>query len=382
MRKKRVCLIALNQHGYYSLAIHYLRLFCLKDAYLAKRCSLFHVEYELEVSNKDILTNIVKLTPEIVAFSCYVWNIEKVVFLSQKIKEILPETMIMYGGQEVSCATAEELSIYSYADIIVDGAGEIPFRKILLSLVEDNLESIDQIPGVFFRRDEDLLRSSAPPETEIDLDSLPSPYLENAVRMPVESKLGIMIEQFRGCPNSCSFCFEADRTITPRSFSIDRIKEEFRWAKRAGQTYLHILDPVFCNNSLKKMYAFKEALLSIFATDEFRASIEIYADNITSDRAKLLDCYDIFDIGLQTTNVEANKTINRSFKLDNFLRGFNLLKSLGKTCNVYLIYGLPGDTYDSFMQSVSFAESLKPNTLFLNRLCVLKGTPLRKNREC
>lgn len=378
MKKKRVVIIAINTPGYYSLAIHYLKLYSCLDISLKKKCEVYTVEYDLTIADVSILSNLSKLQPDLIAFSCYIWNTNKVIALSRKIKKILPMTKIVLGGQEVTNSSVNYLEKYPFVDIIVDGEGEQVFKEILLSMIEDEFSSLKDIRCILYRDGTDI-RKNLPSNYVLRLDDIPSPYLEQEVKIPSKSHLGIMIDHIRGCPNNCAFCFEAMRCNSPRSFSIERIKEEVTWAESRGYDYFHILDPILCLNNQKKMEAMNLTFKDIFHKKDYTVSVEVYAENITDKNVTLLDCYHIFDIGLQTINPLTNRNINRKFDIDRFVTGFSLIKKQGKKTNIYLIYGLPGDDYDLFMEGICFADSLKPSAILLNKLCVLDGTPLRHN---
>jgi radical SAM superfamily enzyme YgiQ (UPF0313 family) len=378
MRIKRAVIIAINYPGYYSLAIHYLSLYAYLDASLRKKCKIYTAEYGLNVNDSSIINNVTKLQPDLIAFSCYLWNINRVIPLCTRIKELLPLSKIVLGGQEVTNSTINYLERYPYVDIIVDGEGERAFREILYSMIEDEFHSLKEIRGIQYRDETGIIRN--PPSTPmVNLDDIPSPYLAGKVNIPEKSLLGIMIDHVRGCPNTCAFCFEAMRCNSPKAFSLDRVKEEIAWAKSKGYDYFHIMDPVLCLNSPKRMETMNTIFRNIFHKNNYRVSVEVYAENINKNNILYLDCYHIFDIGLQTISPSTNSNINRKLNLDKFVEGFELIKKLNKKTNVYLIYGLPGDTYDTFMDGISFVDSLKPSAIFLNKLCVLDGTPLRHN---
>lgn len=376
MKKKRAVIIAINCLGYYSLAIHYLQLYTYRDEYLKNNCKIYTAEYDLNVDGASIVHNLVKLDPDLIAFSCYIWNIERVIQLAGQIKEILPNTKIVLGGQEVTNSSINYLATYYFLDIVVDGEGERPFKNIIHSMVDDEFQSLKLIPGIQYRDKLGIFRNP-PLSNDINLDDIPSPYLEGKVNILRQSRLGIMIDHVRGCPKQCGFCFEAMRCKIPKAFSLERIKEELKWAKLNGYDYFHILDPIIGLNKFNEMQTLNCIFKDIFQKEPYRASVEIYAEQINRNNYQFLDCYHIFDIGLQTINPLANTIINRKLILKKFVQGFELINSLRRNTNIYLIYGLPGDNYDEFLKSIYFAEQLKPSAIFLNKLCVLDGTPLR-----
>ncbi|MCP4624426.1 MAG: radical SAM protein [bacterium] len=376
MKKKRVIVIAINMPGYYSLATHYLKLYAVKDLYFSSCCEVYTAEYNLYVNDESILKNIFKLDPDIVAFSCYVWNIQKIIALCDKVKQRFPTKKVILGGQEVTNSTVNYLEIYPFIDYLVQGAGERTFKKLLMSLLEIDGTNLLSINGIKYRDNGRVIRSHVQ-ETQPALDEIPSPYLSEEVKIPKQSKLGIMIDHVRGCPQQCGFCFEAMRTSKPACFSLERIEKEIIWAKSKGYRYFHILDPILCLNNIDKLKRLNSIFKRVFYCEEYRVSVEVYAEHISPATALHLDGFHIFDIGLQSIHPVANKNIRRKLDIERFIDGFARLKSLNRITNIYLIYGLPGDNYDTFMDGVCFVEDLKPSAIFLNRLLILDGTPLR-----
>ncbi len=380
LRMRRVLLIAINCSGYYSLAIHYLKLYAYRDINIRKGCRIYTAEYDLNTDNNSILCNVAKLSPDVVAFSCYVWNMKKVITLAGEIKGVSPGIEIIFGGQEVTNSTINYLERYPFIDIIVDGEGEKVFWELLHSLMDDNLRCLREVKGIQYRDDNGTC-TNPPSEGISDLDEIPSPYLAGAVAIPERSRLGVMLDHVRGCQKRCSFCFEAQRMIRPKAFSVERVHEEIVWAKSHGYQSFHIMDPTLCMNDRRRMESLNDSFKRIYHNEEYWASVEIYAENIVGEIIALLDCYHLFDVGLQTINPVANRNISRHLNVDRFVEGFELLKTLGRNTNIYLIYGLPGDDHDQFMKGVCFAETLAPTFIFLNKLCVLNGTPLRRHAE-
>ncbi len=376
MKIKTIIIVAINCPGYYSLAVHYLKLYSDSDRYLRKRCKILTAEYNTNTDNNFIINELTKLKPDLVAFSCNIWNIQKIIPISKIMKESFHNLKIIFGGQEVSNSSIDYLALHSFIDIVVEGEGEKTFKEIVYSMIEDNYDSLNTISGTHYRHQDELFYN---PKSNnlVDLNLLPSPYLEGRIINPDNRHLGVMIEHVRGCPNQCAFCFESKRYQKPRAFPLERVSEELSWARSRGYKNYHIMDPTLCLNNTKKMWELNNIIKEVFFNYDYMMSVEIYAEGITEKNYHYLDCYSHFDIGLQTITSQTNNNINRRLNLDKFIEGFNLVRKLKKQTNIFLIYGFPGDNHDRFLKGVYFVESLKPSIITLNKLLVLNGTPLR-----
>ena len=191
-----------------------------------------------------------------------------------------------------------------------------------------------------------------------------------------------MIELTRGCPHKCSFCFEADNFKRARSFSLERIQKELKQLYKSGIKKFHFLDPILACANLNRLKKLDQILKSIFKNNQdYFIPVEIYAEYINEKNIEYLKKFSAFDIGLQTINKEVQKNINRNFNLEKFEKGFYLLKNLKKETVIYLILGLPGDNFFSFVKSIQYVIKLKPSFFQLNYLYVLNGIPMRKDIE-
>lgn len=295
--------------------------------------------------------------------SVFVWNRENLEEIAFEIKKKFPKCIIIAGGPEV---TANPFNFKNF-DYLISGEGENS-SCLLLESLENNGNA--KIPGVYKNGEkpvQPILRSLSP-----DLEKINSPYLDGIINLKEFG--GALWELARGCPFKCSYCYESKGEKKIRYFPIQRIQNELELFEKEKISQVFVLDPTY--NANKKRALELLNLISRIAPKIF-FYFEVRAEFIDRELAKAfsrINCS--LQIGLQSSNVEVLKNVNRTFEEKKFKKNIGFLNAEGIIFGFDLIYGLPGDTFEGFRKSIDFALSLYPNNLELFCLSVLPGTDL------
>ena len=311
-----------------------------------------------------------------VCLSVYVWNrlvLEKV-GLSLMEKGIL----VIAGGPEI---TANPDSFVG-ADFVVSGEGEAAVPLLLEKLEKSSKSGIadtsifekDFAEEAFF-----VEKSKYHPETKkvfykksLAGEDLTSPYLDGT--LDLSKYEGALWELARGCPFKCSYCYESKGEKKVRLLPMERIEKELKLFAEKDVPQVFVLDPTYNANkeralSLLKMMA--KITPNTFYYFEARAE---FIDRQIAKAFTKLPC--AVQFGLQSSDEEVLKKVNRSFNKAQFVKNINILNQEGVIFGFDLIYGLPRDNLSGFCNSIDFALNLMPNNLELFCLSVLPGTDL------
>jgi radical SAM superfamily enzyme YgiQ (UPF0313 family) len=310
------------------------------------------------IGDAALLGLISERRPDIVGFTAYSWNIERILYLSQHLKNAFGP-QIAVGGPEIT--PDNSLLPSAHLDFLVYGDGEAVFRRLLK---DEALWS----RGHAAAEAADLFRSSR------------SPYLSGGLEPQIENVM--LLETQRGCPHHCAFCYYNKLHKGLVFAERDRVLEAVQWAcdQRIGE--LVLLDPSLnarpdLPDLLKEIRRINHGRrLSIFS--------EARAEGIEAGLAALFASAGFrgFEIGLQTTHPPALKAMRRAMNVDRFLQGTRLLRSNGIGVALDLIIGLPKDTPVSFRRSVDFvAENDLGADVQLFPLAVLPGTEFRQRHS-
>ena len=313
---------------------------------------------------------------KVVCLSVYVWNrlvLEKV-GLSLMEKGIL----VIAGGPEI---TANPDSFVG-ADFVVSGEGEAA-GPLLLEKLEKSSKFEKSDTGIFekdFAEEAFFVeKSKYHPETKkvfykksLAGEDLTSPYLDGT--LDLSKYEGALWELARGCPFKCSYCYESKGEKKVRLLPMERIEKELKLFAEKDVPQVFVLDPTYNANkeralSLLKMMA--KITPNTFYYFEARAE---FIDRQIAKAFTKLPC--AVQFGLQSSDEEVLKKVNRSFNKAQFVKNINILNQEGVIFGFDLIYGLPEDNLAGFCNSIDFALNLMPNNLELFCLSVLPGTDL------
>ncbi|KAB3534372.1 B12-binding domain-containing radical SAM protein [Alkaliphilus pronyensis] len=366
----KVLLTALNARFIHTnLAIRYLKK-SVEDVCPDTEIIEFTINHHIEY----ILPELYRVSPDVICFSCYIWNIEMILDLCDTIKRILPNITIILGGPEVSFETEDLMMKNDSIDIVVIGEGEITLNKLLKSL-KDN-EDYSQIPGLYYRVRGRILKTQGE-RIRPKINSLPFPYEGEQID---KDKI-VYYESSRGCPFNCQYCLSSSfRGVD--YLPIDRVKNELKHFLEVQVKQVKFVDRTF---NAKKDYAL-EIMKFILENNNGITNFhfEVTADLIDEEMLDFLKTVPVglfqFEIGVQSTNPETLKAIDR--KMD-FPLLSEVVEKIASYRNVHqhldLIVGLPMDDFFSFRKSFNDVFALRPEKLQIGFLKLLKGSGLKMN---
>lgn len=376
-----VILTTLNaKYIHSSLALRYLRSYC-RDEFPDTQL----VEYTINDVTMNIVGDLFKRRPDVVAFSCYIWNIRETIDVIKNLKKVMPEVTIILGGPEVSYDTQEWMEQLPEVDAIVIGEGEQTFLELLRELKRGIQQQhpefrLEEVAGIAYRKwdeqGEMRIRFTAPRAKMMDLNTIPSPYEDHLDEL---NNRIVYFEASRGCPFRCQFCLSSIEEGV-RYFDIDRVKRDLKRLIDHGIKTIKFVDRTF---NIHKKYAME---IFQFLMENHRGTVfqfEITADIMKPDVVDYLvenapPGIFRFEVGVQSTNDETNRLVMRRQNFEKLSRTVTKIKEAGKfTQHLDLIAGLPEEDYLSFRKTFNDVFALKPEELQLGFLKMLRGTGVR-----
>ena len=411
----RFLLTAINAKYIHSNpAIYSLRAYAGED--LQSHIEL--AEYTINQRMQDILADIYNREPDCIGFSCYIWNWNMIRELLAELPKILPHTDIWLGGPEVSYDAPKVLTEFPWVRGIMVGEGEVTFKELLQWYVDreearknethnnviymsdgtsDNASDVssdtlscdasEAVTGVVLKMLKQTrglcLPSGFTPQRELtDMSALPFLYCDEDSLEPFENRI-IYYESSRGCPYRCSYCLSSiDKRVRLRDIDIVKRELQFFLDRRVKQ--VKFVDRTFNCDHAHAMAIWQYLYEHDNSVTNFH--FEISADILREEEIALLNRlrpgHVQLEIGVQSTNPETIKEINRTMDVDRLER---IVGAIHEGHNIHLhldlIAGLPCEDYDSFVNSFNRVYALKPEQLQLGFLKVLKGSPMEEKAQ-
>jgi len=414
----RILLVGLNsRYVHTNLALR-----CLREALKEEGQADWNIsirEFSINEQIDNIAAEIYEEKPDLIGFSCYIWNITQVLALSKQLRLVMPQTYILVGGPEVSYDGENLLSYNPQIDAVIIGEGECSVPSLIKAMSSERL--LWEVSGVVWRlrKGVQMVRQEiVPPEfkgeilsyqedfivsnrstTLPDINKLPNPY---AVEEDLNGRLAY-IETTRGCPYNCKFCISSTFTGV-RFLEPERFRETIKKLFQYGAGTIKFVDRTFNAN---KKHGFE--ILKIFKEEAERyseeespkdlsmevkqkapfyprAHCEMAGELLDEDWIQFLRDYPSdmiqLEIGVQSTHQPTLEAISRP---QSFATWKEKVRYLQHTCNIPihldLIAGLPYEGWSEFTRSFNEVYEVKPDNLQLGFLKVLKGSEIWKKSE-
>lgn len=385
----KILLTAINAKYIHSnLAVYNLRAYAAHYAKGMTASDTVEIgEYTINNQMEDILEGIYKAKPDVLMFSCYIWNIAYVEELAEEFHKLRPEVPIWVGGPEVSYETESFLRCHPQITGVMIGEGEKTFCELAeyyAGEIRSNKEAkeikeiqtikqsvnLGEIAGIAYRNEEEIVFTA--PREMLDLSDIPFCYDEAG---DFKNRI-IYYESSRGCPFSCSYCLSSvEKQLRFRNTEL--VKKELQFFIDREVPQVKFVDRTFnCNHAhAMEIWSYIKEHDNGITNFHFEISADLLKEEelalIGTMRPGLIQ----LEIGVQSTNGATIKEIHRTMQLE---RLKEVVREVQKHENIHehldLIAGLPFEDYDIFAKSFDEIYELRPNQLQLGFLKVLKGS--------
>ena len=368
----RILLVALNaKYVHTNLALRYLR-----DGINADFPNNLLLEFSINDHLDRIAGEIYEAKPDVIGFSCYIWNLQEVMAVIRNLHPVCPDVKFVIGGPEVSFGPEEFMIEHPEVDALVIGEGEQSFLELLKTWQDGR--DLSDVLGIAWREREKIVLNpicESPP----DLNELPFPYAEDE---DLTGRL-VYVETTRGCPFNCQYCLSSTfRGV--RFLEAEKFRRLFRRVLENGARIIKFVDRTFNANkrhALRILDIVREESETHPDALKIRVHCEMAGDLLDEDWLNYLRDYPRgliqLEIGVQSTFLPTLEIVSRSQNFEKWKKYVSQFQTLGIPLHLDLIAGLPLENWINFRTSFNDVYIVQPDMLQLGFLKVLKGSGLR-----
>lgn len=321
--------------------------------------------------------------PDIIGCAWYGWNRSLTSKALTYIKSGYPDILTVVGGANAPETKEECLNDFLECpaiDVIIPNEGEIPFANLLENYTAYGRNDFFKHPidGVFFI-DKDTVVTGNPLSLVKDIDRYPSPYLEGYLDEFLYNDLFPIMQTARGCPYHCSYCVSGKHSWTKiRAFPTERVKAEIEYIQKKAKNHaLRFTDENF--GILERDLEIAGFIAEKRKTAGYPSALRLYTHKVLNERIKeiVLLLRDLLPLNIssQTLTPEVLKNIGRrNISLDNFQKAISWAHLNNINATTELIFGLPGESYHSFMNVINQLVALRVDSVVIGTLMMLKET--------
>lgn len=368
----QIILSAINsRHTHNAIALAYLAAYWQK---VPGRPVPRIMEFDINQTNETIYSEMILAKPDILAFSVYIWSLERVLTVCAAVKAASPGTTIILGGPEASYIDTQILQDNEFVDFIIRGEGEATLAELLDALI--NNRPTQDLYGISFRR-AGAIRKNPDRELIKNMDEIPSPFTGGYFG---QGHGFTYYEASRGCPSKCSYCLSSVQGPV-RNHSLERVKQDLDWFFSANYRQIRFADRTFNFDFDRAAQIIKYIIENNHKCINFH--FEFQADFMNEEIFSLLqqapEGMFHLEIGVQSTNKLALTSVSRRFNLKNLQENVARLRAnTGCHLHLDLLGGLPEDHFADFLASLDDVYRLQPHSIQISLVKVLRGTPLEK----
>ena len=347
------------------------------------------VNFKLFKFPEDLNESLKIRMPNILSFSNYSWNFELGYKFATICKKINPNLITIFGGPNFPTEKSEKIEFLKKRwaiDFYIELEGETGFKELISNLINNNFnykkikDSHLQIDNIcYLSNDGNLV--TGPQKRALNINDIPSPYLDGNLDNFFDHPLIPMLETTRGCPFSCTFCadglasknrvtrYDHDRTRDELIYIAKRVKnlEELIVTDLNFGMYRQDIETAKLIASVQKTYNFPSLIGASPGKNQPRRILDV---------SKIIKGWNM-GAAVQSTDPDVLKAIKRSNLSTDAYRDLMLESEIeGTKTESAVILAMPSDTKEKHFQSIKFCLDNKVNTMRMFQAMLLVGTDM------
>ena len=329
-----------------------------------------HVEvlnwYDMKNRTSDMERELARKRPDVIGCSILNANRWGGIEIARIAKKIDPEVKVVFGGPTPTYLWEHFLTHFSEIDMVVIGESEQSFPGLIECLSAGDSRGIEKVGGIAFRKGGKIIRTAEGDRME-HLDELPNPSKYFSYQHLASS---------RGCVNKCTFCASPSfwkRRI--RTHSPDYFVDQMELLVRKGVSFFYVSDDTFTINRDRVISICKKILQRKLKIAWYAISHVNYVDDEILYWMRKAGCIQI-SFGVESGSEQIRKRLRKDITNDEIRKAFKLTRKYGILARAYVIYGCPGETWETIQETIDLIHEIKPLSVVFYILDIFPGTAL------
>lgn len=311
--------------------------------------NLLRGDHKVALENENI-ERIQYDRPDIVGISVTVDVLPRAIEISREFRK--QGSIVVAGGIHIT--TAPETIPENAFDVLCIGAAEGTWPDIIRDYQKGTLKSV-------YRCARPLQGSEIVPPAYDFIGN--EKYLYTNV-----------IHTSRGCPYRCDFCYNSGAN---QPFVNREISDVIREIQKIGRKHIMFIDDNFIGNR-RWTYEFLNALKPMNIKWNAAVSINVAEDEKLLDLMKESGCQGLF-IGFESIHPSSIEDVHKvQNRMISYEKAVHEIHRRGIMINASFVFGLDGDTKDTFIQTLDWIVKMKIETVTSHILTPYPGTALYK----
>ncbi|MFI9723623.1 cobalamin-dependent protein [Streptomyces sp. NPDC052396] len=366
------------------LATAYLKSYATKDPEISAGFQLDIYDAPVTEDRHAVLAELTNRQSDVYALSCYVWNMELVRWVVDRLHGRFPDARFILGGPQVMHQARGYVRPDQENILVCDGEGERTFHHYLRELLTDEPD-FTKVPGVSFWRDGELI-STPKPERIKDLTEIPSPF--TAGYFEKGKYTFAILESNRGCPYNCGFCFWGAATNSKvNRFETQRVLDDITWMSENEFTTIFLADANW--GMAPRDVEFTRHMVDCGKRTGYPMMVSMNAAKNKPDRVaeitRILVNGGLLTsqpISLQSMDTEVLRLIDRSnIRAETYTALQRTLREEKISSYIEMIWPLPGESTTTFKDGMTELCRSRADTILVYPQLLLHNTPICENRE-
>ena len=342
---------------------------------------------------QDLKAAIDSAPPDVLGLSNYAWNEELSHHFATYLKQRHPETLVCMGGPNYPLTEDIQESFLrslTHVDVYVDGP-TYEGERAFLNLIRRYAEVGSKLPGLFdepipgvawIHPAEDTFTPAGEVDRITDLDEIPSPYTSGMLDPWLETGYFPLMQISRGCPFTCTYCNSGvGGNSRVYAHSVENVKMDLLYLAKRIKPEMSLC---FADDNFG-MFKRDEEIADYIAwlQDNFNWPRYIRTTTGKNNGARIIRVMRKtrgalpMTAAVQSMNPEVLKNIKRSnIKLETFQELQDELQEQGMQSYGELILSLPGESKQTFMNSIRDLLDAGSSRISAHQLMLLHGAEM------